>query len=503
MKNNLTLIGTIFTILMLLGMTTVMRAQCVIPVTPNQPFVEDFEGNFFDCWTTEDVGAGHWAKMTGTTSSVASFSYSNPGDESRLISPTLDLSGSSTAVFSFSYAMMGLYNTDELVVGYRTSETDPWHDLGTFSVNDWSNYYEQTYEIANPTATLQVSFLGRGIGGYYIFVDNVEVASIAGCSRPLSLQATDLTPFSALLSWSTTGNEEHWVIELNGQEKTVDSQPYLAQDLTPQTTYTCRVKADCGNGLMSDWSTPITFTTRCDVITVTDEEPFYDDFEASDYFVCWINEITTGTDGWVVDPGYLFPNHTAFFIWMGGDALLISPPLNMTAVSHPCVEFKRRQQQGPDYGNTDELSVWYRPTLDDEWRMLDFYITPAEDWEAIRLALPEVTDKCQVAFLGVGHDGEGVYVDDVMIGNDATWSVEATVALKATALPNPALDRVVIAATVDHAEVALFDLTGRKVLSTTLTEGRAELDLSRLAQGVYTARVSSNEGFTTVRLVKE
>ena len=58
MKNNLTLIGTIFTILMLLGMTTVMRAQCVIPVTPNQPFVEDFEGNFFDCWTTEDVGAG-------------------------------------------------------------------------------------------------------------------------------------------------------------------------------------------------------------------------------------------------------------------------------------------------------------------------------------------------------------------------------------------------------------------------------------------------------------
>ena len=45
--------------------------------------------------------------------------------------------------------------------------------------------------------------------------------------------------------------------------------------------------------------------------------------------------------------------------------------------------------------------------------------------------------------------------------------------------------------------------TVTNVAATLLREGRAELDLSGIAQGVYTARVSGKDGVAIVKLVKE
>ena len=255
--------------------------QCVIPITDNQPYVEDFEGDGFDCWTVEPNG-GNWTLLDGTNSNVASFTYENNGDEARLISPTFDMSAISGATFSFSYAMMGLYEYDELEVSYRSSENDPWHVLGTYSLSDYQNFFEETFELENLSATYQVSFLGRGLGGMYIFVDNIEITSVMGCARPVSLQATEITRSSALLGWSTTGNEENWTLDINGSIITVNEQPYLMEDLRPETDYTFTVKANCGDGSSSEWATPITFRTLCDVFVVNDETPFFDDFEASE-----------------------------------------------------------------------------------------------------------------------------------------------------------------------------------------------------------------------------
>ena len=211
-------------------------AQCDFTVTDEQPFIEDFEGNGFDCWTVEDVvGGGNWTAIAGSGTTLAAFSFSNAGDEARLISPVLDISGVAGATFSFSYAMMGIYDYDELVVSYRSSETDDWHSLGTYSLSDYSNFYEETFTLTDLSATYQVSFLGRGLGGYMIFIDNIEISSVAGCARPVSLQADEITAFSALLHWSTTGNEESWTLDVDGHELIIDTQPYLMENLEPQT----------------------------------------------------------------------------------------------------------------------------------------------------------------------------------------------------------------------------------------------------------------------------
>lgn len=317
----------------------------------------------------------------------------------------------------------------------------------------------------------------------------------------MSLQATEITATSALLGWSTTGNEESWTVELNGIETTITTQPYSVDGLEPQTEYTFRVRANCGEEMESEWSYPTSFNTLCDVITVTDDQPYFDDFEASDDFVCWQSEIISGEDGWVIDPGYLILNNTAFFIWLGEEAWLISAPLDLTAVTTPTLAFRHKQPQ-MEY-RVDELSVWYATSIDDYWHLLGEYTYACEDWEAVTLALPEVSGSYLIAFKGKSNNADGVYVDDVRVGNDPGVGVDELSALTATVSPNPTKGSVMVEANAANGDVIVFDLFGRQVMSATLHNGYAEHDLSAFAKGVYVARISSDAGTNTIKLVKE
>lgn len=469
MKNRL---FTLLALLLAFG-TTHAIAQCEFTVTSNQPYIEDFEGTTFECWTVETVGAGNWTTIAGSGTTLAAFSFTNVGDEARLISPVIDLSGVSGATFSFTYAMMGFYDMDELVVSYRSSETDAWHTLGTYSISDYQNFFEESFTLSDLSSTYQVSFLGRGLGGYMIFVDNIEIMGEGGCVRPVNLQATEITAFSALLGWSTSGNEESWVIETNGNEKPVDVQPYLMEFLEPKTEYTFRVKAICGEGSESEWSVPITFKTHCDVIVVTDEEPYFDDFEASEDFVCWQNEIISGIDEWVVDPGYTILNNTAFFIWLGGEAMLISAPLDITAVTNPTLSFRHKQKLGLNYATVDQLIVGYRTSENDNWHTLLNFTDATDDWEDVTVALPDPSATYQITFEGIGHDAEGVYVDDVRVGCGSNVGISE-------------VDTDIV-----YGEVEYYDLLGRKMTG------------SQLCSGVYIMKIKSEKGVVIKKIFKD
>ncbi len=489
-------------VMMLAFGTANVFAQCVIPIGPGQSYSEGFDSGEMECWTVETTGNATWAVMLGTGTNVVAFQNASAGEEARLVSPTFDLTGSSSATFSFAYAMMALYTPDELVVSYRTSPTDSWHQLGSYSISDWSNTYDASFTLEDLSPTFQVSFLGHSNGGYYIFVDDIDIVSAGGCARPLGLQATEVTAFSALLGWTSAGNEESWTIDLNGHETTVTTQPYLMEGLRPNTEYTFRVKANCGGGLESEWSYTQTFTTLCDVIIVTDEIPYFDDFEASEEFVCWQSQIVSGEDGWVIDPGYLYPNNTAFFIWLGEEALLVSAPLDITGVSNPVLTFKHKEPHG-NYNNADELSVWYATSLDDYWHLLGEYTDIYDTWDSVTFALPEASATYYIAFKGKSNDADGVYVDDVWVGNDSSVGVSEGSALAVTVSPNPTTGNVMIDANAADGEVVVFDLFGRQVMAATLMEGRVELDLRVVAKGVYVVRIASDEGTTTIKLVKD
>jgi hypothetical protein len=502
MKNRQIFTKLLLAIALVFAMNNMSFGQCVIPIAPGQSYIEDFQSGQMECWTVETTSSATWAVMQGAGSNVVAFQNASAGQEARLVSPTFDLTGSNSATLSFAYAMMALYPPyDELTVSYRTSPSDNWHQLATYSLSDWSNTYDASFVLDDLSSTFQVSFLGYSNGGYYIFIDDIEIASAGGCARPVNLQATEITATSALLGWSTTGNEESWTIDINGHQTTVSSQPYLMDRLEPNMVYTFRVRANCGGGMESEWSQPTTFKTLCDVIVVTDEVPYFDDFEASDDFVCWENQIEAGDDGWVVDPGYLFPNNTAFFIWLGDAAWLVSAPLDITAVTDPYLTFKHRQRS---LGvNVDELSVWYATSPDDSWHLLDYFTYACEDWEEVTLALPYASETYYIGFRGKSNAADGVYVDDVWVGNDPTVGINESPTFVAMVSPNPTSGNVMVEANATDGEVVVFDLFGRQIMSATLYDGRAELDLSGIVKGVYVARIASETGTTTIKLVKE
>ena len=135
--------------------------------------------------------------------------------------------------------------------------------------------------------------------------------------------------------------------------------------------------------------------------------------------------------------------------------------------------------------------------------MLDDFTYACEDWEEIVIALPEASSTYLIAFRGKSNNADGVYVDDVWVGNISGVGVEEQPMLVATVSPNPTRDNVIIEANASEGEVTIFDLFGRKIISSSLCKGHADIDLSNCAKGVYVAQISSEVGTTTIKLVKE
>ncbi|MBQ4205281.1 MAG: T9SS type A sorting domain-containing protein [Bacteroidales bacterium] len=476
-------------------------AQCVIPITEGQSYTENFDNGTMECWTVEATGAGTWGIMTGTATNVAAFQGANVGDEARLISPTFDMSGVGSATLGFTYAMMALYDNDVLTVSYRTSENDVWHDLDSYSINDWSNVYEASYDLPDITDTYQISFLVHSNGGYYVFVDNIEVMGEGGCPRPVSFQATEITAHSALLSWSTTGNEESWeIIDPDFNSTIVNEQPYLMEGLEPYTNYTFRVRANCVGGLSSDWSYQVVFRTMCDVITVTDDEPYFDDFESSEEFVCWQNVITMGEFGWAVDPEYLTQNNAASFFWMGIEARLVSVTMDITAVTNPTLTFRHKEPHNEIYA--DEFNVWYRTSPSDSWHFLASYTGIVDNWMDETIILPNPSATYQISFKALAANGNSVYVDDVRVGNYIDDGLAESQELMASVMPNPTNGKITVSTNLSIGNVAVFDMLGKQVMTDKIVDGIAEFDLSELTQGVYFIKISDESSVKTVKIVK-
>ena len=86
------------------------------------------------------------------------------------------------------------------------------------------------------------------------------------CVAPTNLDITNITPYSATMTWTAGGSETTWKVGYKlstasqWQEATVQQTTYEIEGLTPESTYDVRVKAVCATDNESDF-TNTTFTT--------------------------------------------------------------------------------------------------------------------------------------------------------------------------------------------------------------------------------------------------
>ena len=163
---------------------------------------------------------------------------------------------------------------DKFVVLVSTDNMASWTILRQWD-NDGSEYVLNDLNVTPIPVNFDLSsYAGQSvIVAFYVestesnadnnlHIDNVSIDYIAACPKPAVLIVGDVAAHTAQLSW--TSDAGAWQICLNEDEDNpidVSTNPYTLEDLADGTTYTVKVRTNCGNNGYSEWSNEVSFTT--------------------------------------------------------------------------------------------------------------------------------------------------------------------------------------------------------------------------------------------------
>ncbi len=184
------------------------------------------------------------------------------------ILPAFETEAGLILTFNYRNEGTGAYN-GTLSVGVMTNATDAtsFTNVETFAQITTITEKEVFIPAALLTEGARIAF--RYTGGtsdnYYLSIDNVMVEELSAdyCYTPTNFAATEVGNYTTVLNWVEGGSAEAWQIMVNGDTNSyleVEEVPYT-MTVEPDSSYTVRVRAVCGDENMSEWSNAITFHT--------------------------------------------------------------------------------------------------------------------------------------------------------------------------------------------------------------------------------------------------
>jgi len=154
----------------------------------------------------------------------------------------------------------------------------------TTSQSTWKRYsFPVVYKSSATPTLMNIGFLSSlkssAKAGTYLIIDDVQLIYnwTFVCNNPTALNATNITVNSAALNWTAGGTETSWQIQYgsagftlgSGTIVNASSKPYTITGLLDDSNYSFYVKANCSNGLISDWAGPYNFTTLSSCLSPT------------------------------------------------------------------------------------------------------------------------------------------------------------------------------------------------------------------------------------------
>ena len=273
------------------------KASEVVPIGFAFPFGEEIYTQFS---VNTDGNLRLGATVTGTSNYTNPFSSSNCG----LNAPKINFLGCDGKMKPTGYVKkMVTTNADGdtlLVVEFNTSfyngynvntSADMLWQVHLYKNGNIEIVYPSTVPATTPSVTRQVGMSEDG--GNLWLVSQLHVAThytagqsatipgnnwpdasryyrfvrpVISCPKPGALTVADITSSSATLNWIAGGEEEEWLVSVNGGAyTTVYEYSIVLDNLDANTQYTVVVRALCGEG---DTSLPATetFRTRCESI---------------------------------------------------------------------------------------------------------------------------------------------------------------------------------------------------------------------------------------------
>ena len=114
---------------------------------------------------------------------------------------------------------------------------------------------------------IAIAFYGESTesgGDNNLHIDNVSINYIPNCAIPTGVGKSNVTAHTADISWTSEASAWEVAYKAASAEDfttvTVNENPYTLSGLTPETSYTVKVRANC-DGTFSEWTTPVSFTT--------------------------------------------------------------------------------------------------------------------------------------------------------------------------------------------------------------------------------------------------
>jgi hypothetical protein len=422
--------------------TFAFRTECDAIPSTSLPYFESFEDGL-GCWSQQQVvGTVEWNTtndyydaLDGTQ--FISLTSGSRGNETRLISPVFDLSNVENVKLTFAHAQ-ALYSPDQdsLKVEYRLNSTDEWHVI--FSNNsNLSDWKVDTISIPQVSSTFQFAFYGYANWGRGIAIDSLTLSGEI-VEIPTCDVPTNVTTSNLTANTVTvtwTGSAAQYEVKIIGGGQTIT-------ETVTTNSYTTEALTQ---------ETPYTVEVRalCD-------NGLTSDWTAAQSFTtpqpeCGtpvnVTTTTTATTVTITWTGYA----SEYDVKVTGSEIA---PINRTVTTNSC-------------------------TIDG--------LVPASTYQVIVRAKcnGQYTDWTEPATFYTA-DGEGI--------NDVEGDFTVTM------YPNPAKEQVSIR--IDgmsgKVNVALIDMSGRTVMSDTMENGDAILNVSTLAKGTYFVRLNG-EGISTVR----
>ena len=263
-----------------------------------------------------------------------------------------------------------------------------------------------------------------------LYIDDITLDLIPECSAPSGITATS-TEDAATLTWTSTGEEfvvymkadtdEDYTEYTNGIEPVEgveNTYTITINELQASTVYSFYIETLCGEE-NNPTSNVGSIRTACLPIS---DFPWTETFEtlSSSDFGCWTEEIVTGSSHWTIDT--YGGSKVAYRSYTDGSNRLISPVLDITGLNSPYLSYNWEAHYDSYNNNNDSIYVYYRTSSDAEWVELaahgsndDYSISDVTQTNTI--ALPEASETYQIAFLGVGNNGYGMAIDNVVIEN--------------------------------------------------------------------------------------
>lgn len=503
------------------------KTACLATAT----FTEDFEASptpdLPSCWSKIIRGAtvaeyaavetSPWSNMPDpTTAVVMKTSSSTATDDIILVSPNVTTLSTGTYRLKFkakgvSTLQVGTLNANTATAVFTSVENVTTTDIPT------------QYVVEFTTDTGADTYIGIRVDSAteytYVEIDNIIWQPIPLCPDVTDLEKIGTTMNTASIAWNAN-NAEAWEVVIGA---TTDTDPnildatevadpeFTFEDLTAGASYNVWVRAICeaalGNGA---WEGPFVLTSQCTGTSV----PYIEDFETAsnpDLPSCTSSiNLADAPSNWYTNyyPGYGFENSTLTYLgdlYTDANAWFFTRGINLTQGESYTVSYRYGGASTDTFFYNNNLKVMYgtqaapNDMTETVAEYLDFGLdAPVSQTVTIT---PPTTGVYYFGFnVFSPNNSYYMYIDDIKI--ESALSNSEFDAAQFTYYPNPVKDVLNITYINNITSVAVYTILGQEVITKSVNDNLAKIDLSSLAQGTYLVKVTSGNLIKNIKVIK-